>query len=75
MFQPEYTFPKTGQPFLEVLRSNHPEAYSPTAQSLEADGGKPPEMVPLDITDANVATVERRLSESEGTGGVESISL
>ena len=51
-----------------VLREKPP-------QSLEAYGGKPLAMLPLDITDATVATVARRLAGSSGTGGVYSISL
>ena len=75
VIQPEDTFTKKGQPVLEVLRSNHPKAFLPTAQSLEADGGKPLEMVPVDITDVTVVTVLRQLLGSENSGGVGSISL
>ena len=53
----------------------HPENRPLTAQSLKAYGGKPPEMVPVKITDATVSTVARLLSGSAGPGGVNSISL
>ena len=75
MFHPEDRCPKTGQPVSEVLRSKHPEALPPTARSLEAYGGKPLAMVPVDITDMTVATVPRRLSGSAGTVGVDLIRL
>ena len=75
VFQPGDTCPKTGQPILEVLRSKYPEARPRTAGSLEAYGGKPPEMVPVDITDAAVATIARRLSGAAAPGGVDFVSL
>ena len=75
VFQPEDTCPKTGQSASEVLRLYHPKACSLIARSLEAYGGKPPAMVPVDTTNAMVATVVRRLAGSAGPGGVDSISL
>ena len=54
-----YTCPKTGQPVLEVLRSKHPKALPLTAHSLDSYGGKPPAMVPVDITNVTVATFAR----------------
>ena len=42
---------------------------------MEACGGKPPTMVPVDITHATVATVVIRLLGSAGPGGVDSVSL
>ena len=75
MLQTEDTCHKTDHPVLDVLHSKHSEARPPTVQSLEACGGKPPEMVPVKITDVTVATVARQLSGSAGPGEVESISL
>ena len=75
VFQLEDTFPKTGQTVLEVLHSKHPEACPLTSRSQEAYGGKPPAMVPEDITDVTVATVTRKLLGSAGKEGVDSISL
>ena len=75
MSHPEETFPNTGQSILDVLRPKHPKACPSTAQSMEAYGGKPPGLVPVEITDAAVVTVLRRLLGSESSGGVDSISL
>ena len=75
MLHPEDTFSNTGQPVLDFLRSNHPEARLTSAQIMEAYRGKPPAMVMVDITDATVDKVVQRLSFSEGPGGVDSISL
>ena len=54
---------------------NHPETHPPTAIILKAYGSKPPEMVPVDITNATVATVARRLSGPARPGGVDLVSL
>ena len=59
VLHPEYTCPKTGLPILDVLRSKHPKPCPLSAHSLEAYGGKPPEMLLVDITDVTVATVAR----------------
>ena len=75
MFQLEDTGLKTDQPVLEVLRSKNPEACTLTAGSLEAYGGKPLAMVPVDITDMKLETVARLQSGSAGPGEVDSISL
>ena len=76
MIETEDTCPKTGLSVLDVLIPKHPEYCPPSAHSLEAYRGKPPEKVPVGITDATVATVARQLSGSAGLeGGVESISL
>ena len=75
VIQAEDTCPIIGQPVLDVLRSKHPEVQPPTAQIMEAYGGKPPAMVPLDITEVTVATVAQLLPGPEGPGGVDSIIL
>ena len=69
MLHTEDTCPKTGLPVLDVLRSKHSKARPPSVHSLEAYGGKPPTVVPVDITYATVAIVSRRLSGSVGQGG------
>ena len=75
LFQPGDTFPKTGQPVLEVLRSKQPKSCHPTALILDAYGGKPLAMVTVNITNETVATVARKLLGSAGPGGVYSASL
>ena len=67
--------PKTGQPVLEVLRSNNPETRPPISSSLEAYRGKPPAIVPVHITDATVATAARRLFGAAGPEGVDLVRL
>ena len=68
-------FPNIGQLILESLRSKHPEARPLTASSLDVYRGKPPALVPVDITDETVATVERQLLGAAGPGGADSVSL
>ena len=75
VFQKGYIFPKTGQPVLEVLCLKNPDYRPLTTKSLEAYGGKPPAMVPVDITNKTVATFARRLSGATGPGGDDSVSL
>ena len=60
---------------MEVLHAKHPDARPPSATCLDAYPGKPPEMVPVDITDDVVLAVAGRLSWGAGTGGTDSISL
>ena len=45
---------KTGDRVLEVLRTKHPEARTPTAASLDSYTGHPPELTLVDITDDTV---------------------
>ena len=71
VLQPEDTCPKTGHYVLDVLHPKHPKARPLTVQILEAYGGKPPAMVPVDITNAKLATIARQLPVSAGPGGVD----
>ena len=65
----------TGERVLEVLRTKHPDAPSPSAACLNTYADKPPEMVPVDITDDVVWAVAGRLSRGAGPGGTDSVSL
>ena len=60
---------------LEVPRAKPPDARPPSAACLDAYPGKPPEMVPVDITDDVVSAVTGCLSGGAGPGGTDSISL
>ena len=60
---------------LEVLRTNHPEARTPTAACLDSYTGRPPELTPEDITDNTVTAVAWRLLGGAGPGGTDSVSL
>ena len=71
VIHPEDTCPKTGLTVLDILQLKQPEARPLSAHSLEAYGGKPPAMVPEDITDVTVATVTRKLLGSAGKEGVD----
>ena len=75
VLQPEGLYTKTGDRVLEVLHAKHPDARPPSAACLDAYPGPPPEMVPVDITDAVVSAVAGRLSGGAGPGGTDSISL
>ena len=75
VLQPEGQCTKMGDCVLEVLHAKHPDARPPSAACLDAYPGKPPEMVPVDITDDMVSAVAGRLSGGEGPGGADLISL
>ena len=60
---------------MEVLRTKHPEARTPTAVSLDCYKGIPPELTPVDITEDTVMAVAGRLSGGAGPGGTDSVSL
>ena len=62
-------------PVFEVLCSNHPGARPLMAGRFEAYGGKPPVLVPVDITDKTVESVVRRLLGSMRPGGTDLVSL
>ena len=67
----------------DLIESNFPETDlnfaifldTPSAACLDDYPGKPPEMVPVDITDDVVLAVAGRLSGGAGPGGNDSISL
>ena len=52
---------KTGDRVLEVLHAKNPDGRPPSAACLDAYPGKPPKMVPVDITDDVVWAVAGRL--------------
>ena len=60
---------------VEVLHTKHPDACPLSASCLDAYPGKPPEMVPVDITDDVVSAVAGHLSGGAGPGGTNLISL
>ena len=72
---PEEQRTKTGGRVLEVLHTKYPDARPPSAACIDAYPGKPPEMVPVDITYDVVSAVEGSLSGGAGPGGTDSISL
>ena len=60
---------------IEVLRTKHPEACTPTASSLDSYLERPPELVPVNITDDTVTAVAGRLLGRVGIGGMDSVIL
>ena len=64
---------KTGERVLEVLRTKHPDACPPSAACLNTYMDKPPEMVPVNITENVVSVVAGRLSGGAGPGGTDSV--
>ena len=60
---------------MEVLLTKHLDALPPTAASLDTYLDRPPELVPVDITDDTVTEVVVQLSGGKFRGGVESVSL
>ena len=60
---------------MEVLRTKHPKARPPIAAILDLYPDRPPELVPVDITNYKVMAVAGKLSGGAGPGGTESASL
>ena len=60
---------------MEVLHTKHPEAQTPTAESLESYPGRLPELTPVDITEDTVTEVAERLLGGAGPRGTDSMSL
>ena len=75
VIQPGDKCKKMGDRVMEVLRTKHPEARTPTAASLDSYLGRPLELTPVDITEDTVTEVSRRLSAGPGPGGTDSVSL
>ena len=59
----------TGERVMEVMCTKNPEACPPTAASLESYLDRPPELVPVGITNNTVTEVTGRLSGGAGQGG------
>ena len=53
---------------IEILNIKHPEASTPTAASLESYLDRPPELVPVNITDDTVTAVAGQVSVGTGPG-------
>ena len=57
VLQPAELCTNTGERVMEMLRTKHPEARPPTAASLDLYPYRPPELVPVDITNNMVTEV------------------
>ena len=68
VLQPGDRCTKTGDRVMEVLRTKHPEARTPTSASLDLYPGRPPELTPVDITKDTVMAVAGRLLGGAGPG-------
>ena len=75
ILQPGDRCTKAGDWVMEVIRTKHPEAQTPTAASLDSYLGRPPKLTPVDITKNTVTAVVGRLSGGAGLGGTDSVSL
>ena len=64
-----------GERVLEVLCTKYPEAHPPTVAILELYPDRPPEIVPVDITDDTVTEDAVRLSGGIGPWETDSVSL
>ena len=53
---------------MEVLQTKHPDVRPPIAASLDLYPDRPPELVPVDITDDTVTEVAGQLSVGAGPG-------
>jgi hypothetical protein len=65
---------KTGDTVIEVLRSKHPDAKTPSLTSLSSYTTTP-DYVGLDISEDAVKGIARRLSGTAGLGGTDSHAL
>ena len=75
VLQPGKRCTKTVEQVMEVLHTKHPEARTPTTASLDSYLDRPPELVPVNITDDTVTAVAGRLLGGAGPGGADLISL
>ena len=75
ILKPEYMCKKTGGSVVEVLSTKHPEACPPTATSLDSYPDRPPDLVPVDITNDTVTAVAEQISGGAELGRTESVSL
>ena len=75
VLQPAELCTKTGKRVIEVLLTKHPGACPPTAAILDTYPGRPPELIPMDITNTMVTEVAGRLSREAGTEGTDSLIL
>ena len=75
VLQPGDRCTKTGDRVMEVLRTKHPEARTPTVASLNHYKGRPLELTPVDTTKETETAVAGRLSGGAGPGGADSVSL
>ena len=66
---------KTGDQVMEVLRSKHPEARTPTAASLDSYPNRPLELTQVDIADDTVTAFVGKLSGGSRPGEIDSVSL
>ena len=69
VLQPGDRCTKTGERVIDMLRTKHPEARTPTAASLDSYPSRPLELTPVEITKDTVTAVARRLSGGAGQGG------
>ena len=75
VLQPGGLCTKTGDRVMEVICAKHPEAWTPTAASLDSYPNRPPELTPVDTTDETVTAVTGRLSGGARPGGTDFVSL
>ena len=71
MIQPGDSFSKTGKPVLDVLWSKHQWDRAPSTTSLDAYPIRPPELVPVGLTEDTVIEVARPLLGGAGLGGAQ----
>ena len=75
VLQPAELCTKTWEKFMEVLRTKQPDARTPTGAIMDIYPDRPPELVPVDITENTVTEVTGRHSRGAWRGGTGSVSL
>ena len=69
VIQPTDLCNKTGDRVMGVLHTKHPDSRPPTAASLDTYPDRPPELVPVDITDNTVTEVVYNSPGGSSGGG------
>ena len=67
--QPEEHCTETGYRVMDLMCTKHLNARLPQAASIETYKGRPPEIVPVEITEDTVTEVVGHLSGGAGPGG------
>ena len=66
---------KQKERMMDILHTRHPDTRRPSSASIESYTDRPPELVPMDITENTATEIAGSLSRGSGTGGTKSVRL
>ena len=75
VLQPAELCTKNGERVMELLHTKHPKVCPLAAASLESYSDRPPELLPVDITNDTVTEVAVQLTGGARPGGADPLSL